>query len=236
MNNKVYDPKEVVSNYALQYIKNNKIIGIGTGKTVRKLIELIIKNNMINDKLYVTSSIDSDIEISKNGGIVISLYNGNIPDIYIDSFDYLIPVNHSYVMIKGGGGALLREKLLAYFANKKVFIGEISKIKKSFPIKIPIEIVPVSLSYISNKLKELNYNAEIREGNGKIGPIISDNGNIIVDITINSYTDLCELDSKLKDIPGIIETGIFCDKLYDEIIIGNENGRLEIIKKSRNGN
>jgi len=232
----VYDPKEVVSNYALQYIENKKIIGIGTGKTVRKLIELIIKNNIINNKLYVTSSIDSELEISKNGGIVISLYNGNIPDIYIDSFDYLLPINNSYVMIKGGGGALLREKLLAYFANERLFIGEQSKIKKIFPIKIPIEIVPVSLSYIINKLKNCKYEVEIRESNGKIGPIMSDNGNIILDITVNSQTDLCELDSKLKDIPGIIETGIFCDKLFDEIIIGNNDGRIEIIKKGRNSN
>ncbi|AWR94465.1 ribose 5-phosphate isomerase A [Acidianus brierleyi] len=232
----MYDPKEVVSNYALQYIENKKIIGIGTGRTVRKLIELIIKNNIINNKLYVTSSIDSELEISKNGGTVISLYNGNIPDIYIDSFDYLVPVNDSYIMIKGGGGALLREKLLAYFANERVFIGEQSKIKNSFPIKIPIEIVPVSLSYVINKLKSYKYNIEIRESNGKIGPIISDNGNIILDMSVNGKADLCELDSKLKDIPGIIETGIFCDKLYDEIIIGNNDGRIEIIKKSRNSN
>ncbi|AWR97235.1 ribose 5-phosphate isomerase A [Acidianus sulfidivorans JP7] len=232
------DAKEILAKKAIEYLMKFNIIGIGTGKTARKLIEEIKNNkNSFLAKNYIASSIDSEIQLSSNGFNVLSLFSGVIPDIYVDSFDYLIfnEQKREIVMIKGGGGALMREKLLSYNAKYRLFIGEFNKVisKDSYTIKIPIEVVPVAVNYVLRSLESMNLKGEIRSGTSKIGPVISDNGNILIDITITKKEDdLCKLDSEIHNIIGVIETGIFCNKLYDTIILADDNGKLEIIKKS----
>jgi ribose 5-phosphate isomerase A len=226
------DAKEIVAKYSIDYIKDKKIIGIGTGKTIRKLIETISDIDIFKTKQYIASSIDSEIELSKRGFSVISLFSGIIPDVYIDSFDFLIRENNGkIVLIKGGGGALFREKLLTVNSKERIFIGEISKLKVPKILQIPIEIVPVSLSYVLTSLTSQGFRVKIRESQGKIGPLISDNGNIILDMEVDNTQDLCKLNNELSNIVGVIETGIFCD-LHDTIILADTDGRLEIIKKS----
>ncbi|MBW9140524.1 MAG: ribose 5-phosphate isomerase A [Candidatus Aramenus sp.] len=227
----MYDPKEVVANYALQLVPNRNIIGLGTGRTVRKLVEALARNGLLESKTFVTSSIDTELLVSSYRGKVLSLFNGVRPEIYVDSFDVVYPQGDSYVMIKGGGGALLREKLLSFFSGHRVFIGESSKLKTSPPFKVPVEVVPVSVSYVMGRVRE-KYDVLVREGEGKIGPVISDNGNIILDLVLTRAEDLCKLDEELKRIPGVVETGIFCSHLYDEIVLGSPDGRLEVFKKS----
>ncbi len=226
----MYDPKEAVANYAIQFVQPSNVIGLGTGRTVRKLVEVLAKNNLLESKAFVTSSIDTELLVSSYGGKVLSLFNGVRPDVYVDSFDVVYRQGGSYVMIKGGGGALLREKLLSFFSQYRVFIGENSKLKTSPPFKVPVEVVPVSVNYVLRKVRE-KYDISIREGEGKIGPVVSDNGNIILDLLLNATEDLCKLDAELKRIPGVVETGIFCEGLFDEIVLGSPDGRLEVFKK-----
>lgn len=233
------DAKEILAKNALEHLKQGDVIGIGTGRTTKRVIEEISKNKSIfSSKLYIASSIDSEITLSNYGFNVISLFSGKIPDIYVDSFDNLVKLkDNSFVLIKGGGGALLREKLLSSSSKYRLFLGESNKfLDKSTiaTIKVPIEIVPVSINYVIKNLKEkLNLESEIRLSNGKMGPIFSDNGNILLDIIINAKNNenLCQLDLAIAQIPGVIETGIFCNNLYDTILLADENGKLEIIKK-----
>lgn len=233
------DAKEILAKNALEYMKNVNIIGVGTGRTVKKLIEQMhIQRSSFNSKFYIASSVDTELTLSSYGFRVLSIFSGITPDIYVDSFDYLVKINgNSLVMIKGGGGALLREKVLSYNSSFRLFLGEFKKIIQDAAltsIKVPIEIVPASLNYVINAIKNrLNLQAEIRMSNGKMGPEISDNGNILLDILIRpeKLKNLCNLDLEISEIPGVIETGIFCNNLYDTILLADENGRLEVIKK-----
>ena len=218
------DPKEVVARYVLDKLKEPQVIGLGTGRTVKKLIEVMYSENLIKGKLFVASSIDTELEISRKGGTVVSLYSGVKPAIYVDSFDYVTP---DKIMIKGGGAALLREKMLYYFSSSKIFIGEEQKMKDINIYPVPVEVVPVGVSYVVSLLKERGYEVKIRESNGKMGPIISDNGNIIIDVMVRRDS-LCSFDKEVKSIPSVVETGVFCGKDYD-VYLANENGRITIL-------
>ncbi|MCH4815110.1 MAG: ribose 5-phosphate isomerase A [Saccharolobus sp.] len=218
------DPKELLATYALNYLREKKIIGVGTGKTVKKLIEVLSKEeNLKETVLFVASSLDTEIELSKHGFKVISLLSAIQPEIYVDSFDV---VTKDGIMIKGGGGALLREKLLTYFSKYRIFIGEFNKLKDSKLIDVPIEVVSIGVSYVKDKLEKMGFAVKIREGSGKMGPIISDNGNAILDVSVKTE-NLCEFDRMIKTIPSVVETGIFCKELYNKIILANEEGRIE---------
>ena len=218
------DAKEIVSRYVIDKLKEPQIIGLGTGRTVKKLIEVMHNENLIKGKLFITSSIDTELELSSKGGIVLSLYSGIKPMIYVDSFDF---VTSDKIMIKGGGAALLREKMLYYFSSSKIFIGEEQKMKDISVYPVPVEVVPVGVSYIISLLRERGYEVKVRESNGKIGPIVSDNGNIIIDVMVRKEF-LCSFDKEVKTIPSVVETGVFCGKDY-EIYLANENGRITVL-------
>ncbi|WP_338601780.1 ribose 5-phosphate isomerase A [Sulfolobus tengchongensis] len=218
------DAKELLATYVLSYLKGKKVIGIGTGRTVRKLIEVLSGDDSIRkDSLFIASSIDTEIELSKYGFNVISPLSGIQPLVYIDSFDL---VTKNGIMIKGGGGALLREKVLAYFSEYRIFIGEFSKLKDIKIIDVPVEVISISLNYVKKELEKRGFNVKVREGTGKIGPIISDNGNAILDVSVKDE-DLCKFDKTVKEIPAVIETGVFCKELYDKIILADEQGKIE---------
>gem|GEM_PF-26296 len=227
------DPKAIVARHALKYIGDAKLVGLGTGRTVRKLIEVLQETGLLNGKKVVASSLDTELLIAKAfPDSVLSLVSGSIPDVYFDSFDQLVKGGNSWTLVKGGGGALLREKVLSYSSRRRVFLGEKSKLWEGRTIKVPIEVVPVALSYVLRGLENMKVVAEVREGTGKIGPVLTDNGNVVMDVVVETK-DLCHLDKRLKSIPGVIETGVFCEELYDVIILGDPTGNVEIVEKSR---
>ncbi|BCU71232.1 ribose 5-phosphate isomerase A [Stygiolobus caldivivus] len=222
------DAKQVVAEFVSPMLLQHRVIGMGTGKTVRKLIEVLDNKNMLKDKIFIASSMDTELELSKRGALVLSLTTGIKPEIYVDSFD---AVTKDKIMVKGGGAALLREKLLYYFSQKSVFIGEYTKLNTSAKLSVPVEVVQTGLSYVLSELSSLGYNVKIRESNGKIGSIITDNGNAIIDAEVNSR-ELCEFEKKVKEIPGVVESGVFCGKkgVRDyEIILGTDQGRIEVM-------
>ena len=222
------DAKQVVSEYVAPILSQYKIIGMGTGRTVKKLIEILDSRGLLRDKIFVASSVDTEVELAKRGSIVLSLSSGTRPEIYVDSFDF---ITKDKVMIKGGGAALLREKLLYYFSHRAIFIGEYSKLTNQGKLPVPIEVVQPALTYVISELSAMGYNVKIREGSGKIGSVISDNGNAIVDVEVNT-NELCEFERKVKEIPGVVESGVFCGKkgVRDyEVILANEQGRIEIL-------
>ncbi|QKQ99865.1 ribose 5-phosphate isomerase A [Metallosphaera tengchongensis] len=231
----MYDPKEVVAKYALSLIEDRKVIGLGTGKTVRKLIELLAKEGYLEHRSFITSSVDTDLQVSKiSPTSVISPFSGVIPEIYIDSFDFLIEGEKGKILIKGGGGALLREKVLSFFSKYRVFIGETSKMFSGIAVNVPVEIVPAAFSLVRDRLSFLGFRPTPRESNGKIGPLVTDNGNVIIDIYLPT-DDLCDKEKELRGIPGIVETGIFCENLYDTIVVGDEEGRIQVFQRGRDG-
>jgi len=203
------------------------IIGIGTGSTIAQFIEECSKHKLIEilkKSLVVCSSSDTVIKLAAYGVACIdllSLSTLNHIDIYVDSAD---EVDERCYMIKGGGGALLREKILTELAYTKIFVVDYAKLSSYIGSKtdLPVEIVPQAYPLIAKKLKELGLPFSIRMSTKKKGPVITDSGNYLIDIATGPLENPEAVEKTLKSMTGVIETGIFHPYHVTEIIIGTK--------------
>ncbi len=223
--------KARAASVALNYLLEARVIGIGTGTTVGVLIEKLANDSRFKGKLFVPSSIDTALKLSKLGFNV--LYPATISeiDVYVDSADEVDP---NLNMIKGGGAALTQEKVLTYFSKRRIFIVDHRKLVSFLGTfsPVPIEVIPNAITMILTLLRKQGYKASLRlSSKGKYGPITSDNGGIIIDIYTGKIEDPEELDIRLKNIPGVIETGIFT-RLADIVIVGYPD-TVKILKSER---
>jgi len=151
-------------------------------------------------------------------------------DLTIDGADQ---IDKKLNLIKGMGGALTREKIVALCSKKVVIVADetklVEKIGENHPI--PIEVVPFAVSHVISEINKLGGKPKLRETKGKVGPVITDNGNYILDVTFEQTENLTELNRKLKLIAGVVETGLFL-RMADQAYLGKRNGNL--IKLSRN--
>tara|TARA_B100001059_G_C17830639_1_gene584435 strand:- start:3495 stop:4154 length:660 start_codon:yes stop_codon:yes gene_type:complete len=204
---------------AIKFIEPGMTVGIGTGSTVNLLIEILPK---IRSKIkYLVSSSEASTSLLKKNNLPVSDLNdiGNC-DIYIDGAD---ECNYQLQLIKGGGGALTREKILACAAKKFICIIDDSKLVKTlgnFPL--PIEILPMAQTLIEQQIIKMNGKPIWREG------FITDNGNYILDVHNLKISDPIKIESLINEIPGVITVGIFAKQAADIILIGNSNGVKEI--------
>jgi len=212
--------KYSASKLALSLIKDEMTIGIGSGSTVEVFLNLLgekIRSEGI--RIYgIPSSYQAMLAGLRNGVILTDLVERE-PDICIDGADQ---VDSKLNCIKGGGGALTREKILA-FASKKVFIlVEESKLVEKLSMPVPVEVLPFAYGYVLRKLSTI-CRPKLREGKGKVGPVITDNGNFIVDCNFGVIENPEALDRELDSIAGILENGIFPSELIDAVIVGNDS-------------
>jgi ribose 5-phosphate isomerase A len=131
-------------------------------------------------------------------------------------------------MLKGRGGAFLREKVLAAASRKRVFVGESSKFRQVLDGPVPLEVLPFALGYVLRRVSDIGGKAAVRMSQEKNGPTVTDNGNYVVDVDFGQITDPSNLDRKLRSIPGILENGLFT-KMADKVIIAHSNGKVEEI-------
>jgi ribose 5-phosphate isomerase A len=178
-------------------------------------------------KIKAVSTSSSTSKIAKELGIpLISLNEVDYIDVTIDGAD---EVDNSLNGIKGGGGALLHEKLVAVSSNKVIWVVDSSKrVNKLGKFPLPVEIVPFSYRHVFAKLKNMNFNPEIRMKDNNI--FATDEQNYIIDLDINKIENLYELQYKLNAVPGIVENGLFLD-IADTLIIGNNNS-VEVITRN----
>ena len=217
---------------ALKELRDGMVIGLGSGTTVARLMEKL-KNYIKQNELklsFIPSSLQAKQLIIEDGFEMTSLDECPRPDLVLDSFDQ---VDESGNAIKGGGAALLREKVLAQAAEKVVYIGDFMKLKPKLDTPIPVEVLEYAFPHVKNVLNSWGMEIRLRIGKGKMGPIISDNGNLIADVEVKELEDLEKLDEKLRSVAGILETGIF-PRLADLIIMGYPQGEVKrIIVKRR---
>ena len=217
---------------ALKELRDGMVIGLGSGTTVARLMEKL-KNYIKQNELklsFIPSSLQAKQLIIEDGFEMTSLDECPRPNLVLDSFDQ---VDESGNAIKGGGAALLREKVLAQAAEKVVYIGDFMKLKPKLDMPIPVEVLEYAFPHVKNVLNSWGMEIRLRIGKGKMGPIISDNGNLIADVEVKELEDLEKLDEKLRSVAGILETGIF-PRLADLIIIGYPQGEVKrIIVKRR---
>ena len=205
---------------ALRYVGDGSIVGLGSGSTVLLIIRMLAESGF--RVRVIPASYQSYLEAVRHRLETTSLHAYPRPDIYLDSFDQVDRLGN---MVKGGGGAHLREKILCQASEYTVFIGDYSKKADHLNKPIPLEILPFALPNVLERVRLLGGVPRIRESTGKNGPLISDNGNILADADFGTIQDPQELESRLSQIAGLLASGLFV-KSADKIIIGEENGQV----------
>ncbi|WP_455277990.1 ribose 5-phosphate isomerase A [[Eubacterium] cellulosolvens] len=195
----------------IELIQNGYSVGLGSGRTMAQTIKILAKK-IEQDKLnlaFVPSSYQIEFLAGELGLRVIDLNSVQILDLTIDGADQveLGTLN----MIKGGGAALTREKIIGSNSRKVAIIIDESKLTKKLGegMYVPIEIFPFGINAAIKKIEQVGGTVTLRQGEGKVGPTITDNGNIIVDADFGPIDDPISLESEIKKIPGVIEVGIF---------------------------
>tara|TARA_B110000003_G_scaffold70490_1_gene71904 strand:- start:560 stop:1234 length:675 start_codon:yes stop_codon:yes gene_type:complete len=220
------DAMEALSSDALKLIKNNQVIGLGSGRAATSLVKSLAK--LIKLKNYNIKGIPTSLQIKlvaeKAGIELIQSDQVNHIDIVFDGADQ---IDSEKYVIKGGGGALLRENILFSLANKVVVMADKTKFVKNFTRTVPIEIHPLARNTIINSIKKLGGESKIRSLDRGY-PFFTENGNIILDCDFGTIKNPKTLTQKIKLIPGVLESGIFLRK-PDIIYKAKTNGKFEII-------
>lgn len=213
--------KKMAANAALQYVQADTIVGVGSGSTVNGFIEALgtIKHKI---KGAVAASKNSEALLRAQGIEVFSANDVSGLDIYVDGADEITP--HK-MMIKGGGAALTREKIVAALAKTFICIVDRSKqvdvLGSTFPL--PVEVIPMARSQVARKLVALGGSPEYREG------VVTDNGNIILDVHNFKILNPVEMEKELNNVAGVVTNGIFALRPADIVIVGSPDG-AQILK------
>lgn len=207
--------KKAVGWAALKYVRPGTIVGVGTGSTAAHFIDALgsIKHQIEG---AVSSSNDSTAKLKQLGIQVFDCNDVDSLDIYVDGAD---EINGHMQMIKGGGAALTREKIIAAIARKFICIADSSKqvdILGAFPL--PVEVIPMARSYVARELVKLGGLPEYRQG------VVTDNGNIILDVRNLNIMNAIEMENKINNIAGVVTVGLFANRGADVALIGTPDG------------
>lgn len=204
---------------ALKYIIPGEILGVGTGSTVNHFIDLLAPMRA-DIKAAVSSSEASTTRLKALGIEVIDLNDAGTLSLYVDGAD---ETNRHLQLIKGGGGALTREKIIAAASRRFVCIADESKLVMAlgkFPL--PVEVLPMARSYVARELIKLGGAPELRKG------FTTDNGNPILDVHGLVIEKPLELESKINQIAGVVTVGLFAHRPADLLILGGPGGIREL--------
>lgn len=207
--------KKAAAEAALVYVQPGMIVGIGTGSTANHFIDLLagIKHKV---KATVASSIASANRLEAHGFRVLDLNEAGQLSLYVDGAD---ESNEHLHLVKGGGGALTREKIVAGASDKFVCIADDSKLVTTlgkFPL--PLEVIPMAQALVAREMVKLGGNPVLRAG------FTTDNGNIIIDVHGLKITDPVALENRLNQIPGVVTNGLFAIRPADVLILAGANG------------
>ncbi len=207
--------KLIAAQASLEYIQDGMVLGVGTGSTVNQLIDLLpsVKNKLDS---VVSSSADTKARLEQNGFEVTMLNKVGDVDLYIDGADEATKHMH---LIKGGGGALTREKVIAGAARKFVCIIDDSKLVGmlgTFPL--PIEVLPMAQAYVARQLVKMRGQPIWREN------FITENGNHILDVHNLGISNPLEMETRLNQLPGVLAVGIFAHRPADVLLIADNTG------------
>ena len=209
------EKKIKVAEEALQYIESGCVLGVGSGTTVNYFIEQLSKIKSKIDAVVSASESSSKLLISKNIRVISLKEAGRIP-IYIDGAD---ESNSLKQLIKGGGGALTREKILAQSSDRFVCMIDDSKfVSKLGSFPLPIEVIDVASSILALELIKLGGRPVLRES------FITDNGNIILDVHNLNITEPIKLEKSINNLPGVVTNGLFAIRPADDLLISSDKG------------
>ncbi|HDQ06482.1 MAG TPA: ribose-5-phosphate isomerase RpiA [Candidatus Bathyarchaeota archaeon] len=224
------EAKKRVALEAVKHVEDGFVVGLGSGSTAAYVIAEI--GRMIRQDglgvLGVPSSSQAFLLAVQSGVPLTTLDEHPVLDLDIDGAD---EVDRRLNLIKGGGGALTQEKIVASAAKKVVIVADETKLveKLGSTFKVPVEVLPFGLATATAAIKKLGGKPLLRESKGKVGAVVTDNGNYIVDVDFGPISDAGELNRRLKLIPGVIETGLFIG-IADIVYLGKADGIVKLEK------
>ena len=209
------EKKQAVARAALEFVQTGTIVGVGTGSTANYFIDALAG---IKSKIEgaIASSEESARRLAAHGIAVLDLNSVSELSVYVDGAD---ESTRHLALIKGGGGALTREKIVAAVASKFVCVVDDSKLVDrlgAFPL--PVEVIPMARSYVARRIVRMGGYPELREG------FTTDNGNVILDVRNLEILDPASMESELNQIVGVVCNGLFARRPADVLLVGRDSG------------
>lgn len=222
--------KKRVALEAVKHVREGFLVGLGSGTTVAYAIQEIGKKIRQGLQVLGVPTSHQALMLAVSYSIPLTTLDEHPKlDLAIDGADQ---VDGELNLIKGMGGALMREKVVASAAKQFVVVADETKLVEKLGTKqpIPVEVLPFALSTVVARVEDLGGKAVLREGERKVGPVVTDNGNFILDVTFGAVDDLTKLDVAVKSIPGVLETGLFLG-MADIVYLGKQDGIVRLDKK-----
>jgi ribose 5-phosphate isomerase A len=226
--------KELVGRTAVErLVKSGMKLGLGTGSTALPAVRhlgLLLKEEKLKDIKAVSTSFQTSMECEKWGIPLYTLNSAEIDgrlDLTIDGAD---EVDGRHWCTKGGGGALLVEKITAYASKEFCVVVDQSKTVENLGLKfpVPLEVIPEARRTVTLTLEKLGAAVSLREALRKAGPVITEHGNILLDLTFTAPVDCAELETMFNRIPGVVENGFFT-RMRPVIFVGRTDGTVEFM-------
>ncbi|UCH61685.1 MAG: ribose-5-phosphate isomerase RpiA [Fidelibacterota bacterium] len=209
------DMKRAAALAALDYIKPGMIVGVGTGSTANYFIDGLVG---LKDRIAgaVASSAASAERLEQHGITVLELNEVGLLPIYADGAD---EADASLRLIKGGGGSLTREKIVAAASRKFIcIVDETKQVEALGAVPLPVEVIPMARRYVSDALTALGGRPAVRKG------FVTDNGNLILDVSNLPIIDPAQMEAELDHIPGVVCNGLFARRPADMVLVGTSSG------------
>ncbi len=224
--------KQEVGKAAALLVKSGTIVGLGTGSTTAYTIEYLgsrLKSGEIEDIKGIPTSFQAEV-LAKQYGIPLTTLDAvDHIDIAIDGADEVDPQKN---LIKGGGAAHTREKIVDALADRFVVVVDSNKLvdKLGSTFLLPVEVIPMAIAPVMRAIEKLGGKPELRMGVKKAGPVITDQGNMVVDVKFDSIDNPAELEKTLNNIPGVLENGLFVG-VADVILVGEVKDGKPIVRE-----
>jgi len=223
--------KQVVADAAIKEVKSDMILGLGSGSTAALMIKSLadeIRSGKLQNIRGVATSFQSEVLALELNIPLIDLASVSQIDLAIDGADEVDP---GFQLIKGGGACHVREKLVASKAKQLLIVVDESKLVKklnqSFPL--PVEVLPNAWKQVQEVISEMNSSSALRMATKKAGPIVTDQGNLILDVLFNDgIKNPKEIEMSINNIPGVLENGLFVD-LTDKVLVGKIENNTPVV-------
>ncbi len=228
--------KTAVAEAAVKQVESGMVVGLGSGSTAALMIKSLahlINSKKLNDIRGVPTSFQSEVLALELGIPLIDLASVSKIDLAIDGAD---EVNPEFQLIKGGGACHVREKLVASKANKLIIVVDetklVEKLNLGFPL--PLEVIPTAWKQVKDLVEKMGAVVTLRMATKKAGPVVTDQGNLILDVLFEGgINHPKQLESKLNNIPGVLENGLFID-LANSVLVGKvENDEVNVYSPNK---
>jgi ribose 5-phosphate isomerase A len=223
--------KQIVADAAIKEVKSDMILGLGSGSTAALMIKSLadeMRSRRIQNIRGVATSFQSEVLALELDIPLIDLASVSHIDLAIDGADEVDP---QFQLIKGGGACHVREKLVASKANKLLIVVDESKLVKklnlSFPL--PVEVLPNAWKQVQEAISEMHGSSTLRMATKKAGPVVTDQGNLILDVFFNNgINNPIDTEISINNIPGVLENGLFVD-LTDKVLVGKIENNIPVV-------